>query len=106
MVGLIQRCFRKESDTSDMADLTVPWRSIFFLVVTNWFLCNEVANDDTRTILCSCGTPPKTLSAMPEFVRNMHHLSHFPDCLVAVDLAMLLVTLRMLLAMIFSRESF
>ena len=52
-----------------MADLTVPWRIICFLVVTDWFLCTEAANDDMRIVLCSCGTPPRNLSAMPYFLE-------------------------------------
>ena len=58
MVGSPQRCAWKDADTSDMADLTVLWRSICFLVVLNWFLCTEVVNDDTRIFLYLCGTPP------------------------------------------------
>ena len=31
--------------------LIVPWRSNCFLVVKNWFLFTEAANDDTRIFL-------------------------------------------------------
>ena len=63
-----------------------------FLVVTNWFRCTEAVNDDTRIVLCSCGIPPMNSYVIPECLRNFPHLSQFPDCLVAVALAMLLET--------------
>ena len=83
-----------------MADLTVPWRNISFLVVPNWFLRTEAANDDTRIFLCTCGIPPSNSSVMPECLRNVHHLYQLPDCLVAVALAMPLDALRLPLAII------
>ena len=103
MIGLLQRCTRKGVDTSNMEDLTVPWRTIIFLVVPNWFLCTEAANDDTRIVLCSCEIPPRNLYAIPECLRNMLHLYQFPDCLVTVDLAMPLEASRLPLAMISRR---
>ena len=58
--------FSQDADTSNVADLTVPWKIICFLVVPNWFLCTEVVNDDTRIFLCYCGVSPRNLSAVPE----------------------------------------
>ena len=37
-VGSFRRCVRKDADTSDMADLTVPWRIICFLVFLTSFV--------------------------------------------------------------------
>ena len=62
--------------SADIVELTVPWRSICFLVLPNWFLRNEAANDDTMIVLYYCGIPPINWSAMPECSRNVHHLSH------------------------------
>ena len=100
---MLQRCVRKDADTSDMADLTVPWRSICFLVVPNCFFCTDAANNDTRVVLCSCGIPPKNFSVMPECVRNVHHLYQFPDYLVEVALVILLEDSRLPLVMISRR---
>ena len=33
-----QRVFLKDFDTSDVADLTVPWSNFSLYVVTNWFI--------------------------------------------------------------------
>ena len=74
-VGLLRRYVYKDEDTSDIEYLTVPWRSVCFLVVLNWFLCTDAANDNTSIVLCSCGIPPKHFSVMPECVRKFHHLS-------------------------------
>ena len=100
---MFQGCVCKNADTSDMADLAVLWRSIYFFVVPNWFLCTDAANDDTMIVLCSCGIPFKHLSMIPECVSNVHHLSLLPDFLVAVDLEMTLVASRLSLAMISRR---
>ena len=78
-----------------MENLTITWRSVCFLIVPNCFLRTDADNDDTGIVLCSCGTPPKNFSVMPECVRNVHYLSQLPDFLVAVDLAILLVALRL-----------
>ena len=89
-----------------MEDLTVLWRIICFLVVTNWFCCIEAANDDTRIVLCSCGIPPRNVYVIPECFRNVHHIYQLPDCLVAVVLVMPLEALRLTLAMVSSRSRF
>ena len=99
-VRSLQRCIHKDAYTSIMADLTVPWRSICFLVVPNCLRCTETANDDTRIGIYYCGIPPSNLSAIPECLRNVHHLYQFPDCLVAVALSMPLEASRLPLAMI------
>ena len=91
-------CVRKDADKYDIADLTVPWRSICFLIVPNWFCRTEAANDDISIVLCSCGIPPRNSSAIPEFLRNVHHIYQLPDCLVAVALEMPLEALRLPLA--------
>ena len=103
MVRALRRCIQKDTDTSDMADLTVPWRSICFLVVPNWFCHNEAANDDTRIVLFPCGIPYSNLSVIPECLRNMHHLYQLPDCLVALDLEMPLEVSRLPLEIIYRR---
>ena len=100
---MLQRRFRKDTDIPDMADLTVLWRNICFLVVTNWFLCTETANDNTRIVFCYFGTPPRNSSAIPECFRNVHHLYHLSDCLAVVDLDMPLDELSLTLAMIYMR---
>ena len=86
-----------------MADLTVPWRSICFLVVPNWFCHNEAANDNTRIVLYPCWIPYSNLSVIPECLRNVYHLYQFPDCLVAVASVILLEASRLPLAMILRR---
>ena len=83
-----------------MADLTVPWKIVCFLVFTNWFRCTEAENDDTMIVLYCCGIPPKNLSVIHECLRNVHHLSQLPDCFVAMALAVLLEASRLSLAMI------
>ena len=75
----------------------------FFLVVPNWFCSTEEANDDTRIVLCSFGNPPSNSPVIPECLRNVHHLYQLPDCLVAVDLVMLLEASSLTLDMISSR---
>ena len=62
--------------------------------------CTGAAKDDTMIVLCSCGTPPKNLSVMPECAINAHNISQLPDCLDKVDLTMPLVASRFLLVMI------
>ena len=99
----VQRCVRKDADTFNMSDLTVPWRSICFLVFPEWFRCTGAANDDTRIVFCACGIPSRNLSVIPECWRNVPHLSQLPECLVAVALTMPLEALRLPLAMISSR---
>ena len=83
-----------------MADLTVSWRRVFFFVVPNLFICTDATNYDTVIVLCSCGIPQKKFSMIPDYVRNLHHLSQLPDCLAQVDLDMPLVMSRMSLVMI------
>ena len=63
--GLLRRCVRKDADTSNMADLTVPWRSICFPIFPNWFPRTEAANDDTRIVFCACGIPYRNFSVIP-----------------------------------------
>ena len=63
-VRLLWRRIQKDVDTSNIVNLKVPLRSFCFLVVTNWFCCTEAENDNTRILLCYCGTPPH------EFVCN------------------------------------
>ena len=48
-----------------MAELTVQWRSIFFLVVTNWFCRTEAENDDTRIVLCFFGVTQECAPPIP-----------------------------------------
>ena len=86
-----------------MENLTVPWRSICFLVFPNWLRRTEAANDDTRIVFFACEVPPSNLSVIPECLRNVPHLSHLPDLLVAVDLVMPFEALRLPLAMISRR---
>ena len=86
-----------------MEDLIVLWRIIFSLVVLNWFILTEEVNDDTRIVLCYCGVPPRNSSEMPEFLKNVHHINQFLDCLVAVALEMLLEASRLSLAIISRR---
>ena len=81
----------------------VPFLKDAFLVVRNWFRCTEAANDDTRIFLCSCGNPPRNSSAIPECLRNVHHLYQLLECLVAVALEIPLEASRLLLAMISRR---
>ena len=101
--GSLRKCVQKDADTSDMADLTVPWRSTCFPVFPNWFCCTEAANDDTRIFFCDCGIPSRNFSVIPECLRNVPHLSQLPYCLVAVALAMPLEASRLSLAMISKR---
>ena len=83
-----------------MTDLTVTCRSIYFLVSPNWFCRTEAANDDTRIVLYSCGIPHRNSSAISGCWRNVHHLYQFPDCLVAVALAIPLEESMLTLAII------
>ena len=83
-----------------MADLTVTWRSIYFLVFLNWFCCTAAANDDTRIVFYSCEIPSRNLCVIPEVWRNVPHLSQLLECLAAVALAMPLEASRLPLAMI------
>ena len=92
-----------DADTSDMADLTVPWRSVCFFFVPKLFLLTYAVNYDTIIVLCYCGIPPKTLSVMPVCVRNVHHISRLPDYLDTVALSMPLVASILTLVMITRR---
>ena len=71
-----------------------------FFVVTNWFLCTDVANYGTMLVLCYCGIPPKNFYGMPDCVRNVHHISKLPDFLAVVPLAVPLDVSRMTLMII------
>ena len=93
-------CVQKDKDTSNMSELTFPWRSICFLVVPNWFRCTKAANDDTRIFHCYCWIPSRNSSSIPECLRNAHHLYQLPNFLVAVALAMPMEASRLPLAMI------
>ena len=86
-----------------MAALAVIWRILDFFVVPNLFICTDAANDNTKIVLFSCGIPYRNLFFMPMCVRNVHHLYQLPDCLVAVDLVIPLVMLRMSLVEISRR---
>ena len=79
------------------------WRSIFFLVVSNWFSLTEAENDDTSISLCSCGIPPSNSSSVPKYLRNVHHLYQLLDCLAVVAFAMRLESSRLPLHMISMR---
>ena len=66
-----------------------------FLVVPNWFCRTEVANDNTRVSSDLVGPPPRNSFEIPVFMRNVPHLYQFPDCLVAVPLAVPLKASRL-----------
>ena len=102
--GLLRRCVRADADTSSIVDLIVPWRSICFLIFLNWFRHTEAESSDTSIVLCSCGISPRNLSVIPECFRNVPYLSQFPDCLVALALAIPSEASRLLLAMISRRQ--
>ena len=87
-------------DTSDTSYLMVSWRCLGLCVVSNWFLFTDAANDDTRIVFSLFGIPSMNFSVMPVCVRNVHHCSQLPDCLVVVALAIPLVVLRILLVKI------
>ena len=89
-----------------MADLTVTWRSICFLVFPNWFIRTDATNDDTRIVFCACGIPSRHLSVIPVFWRNVPHLYQFPEYLVAVALVMPLEASRLPIGMISRRYFF
>ena len=82
----------------------IPFLKDAFPGCANWFRRTEAENDDIRIVFCACGIPPRNLSAIPECLRNVHHLYQFPDYLVAVALAMPLEASRLTLAMISSRK--
>ena len=86
-----------------MADLTVPWRSVCFLVVPNWFCRTEAENYDISISAALVGSPPINVSVIPECLSNIHHLYHFSEFLVAVALVMPLESSRLPLARISSR---
>ena len=72
-------------------------------VVPNWFLHTDAVNDDTSIVFSPCGIPSSNFSVIYVCVINVHHISQFPYCLVAVALAIILVVSRMLLVTISSR---
>ena len=51
MFGSLQIAVGKDEDTSDMEYLTLPWRSVYFFVVVNWFILTYAENYDTSLIL-------------------------------------------------------
>ena len=83
--------------------LDISVEEYFFLVVSNWFLCTDAANDETRIFLCCFVIPPNNSSDMPECVSNVHHLYQLTDFLVVVALAMPLVPLSLPLSIISRR---
>ena len=93
-----QRCVQKDVDTSDTEALTVTWSSLGLTVAPNYFLRTDTTNDDTMIVFSTCGIPFSNFFLMHVCERNVHHIYQFPDCLVAVALAITLVISRMLLA--------
>ena len=69
-----------------MVALTVPWRILDFLIATNWFLCTDAVNDDTKIVFFPFEILSRNLFVMPVCVRNEHHLSQLPYGLVSVAL--------------------
>ena len=57
----------------------------------------------TPGLYYACGIPSRNLSVIPECWMNVSHLSQFPECFVAVALAMPLEASRLPLAMISRR---
>ena len=53
---LLWRAVLKDVGTYNMSDLTVLRSSFYFLVVSNWFCCNDAAKYETRMVLLSCGS--------------------------------------------------
>ena len=102
-VGLLRRSIWKDADISNMVALTAPWRSLSFFVMPNWFLCTYAVNDDTHIVLSPCCILSRNFSSMPERVRNVQHITHFPDYLVAVALEIPLVLSMTLLEKISMR---
>ena len=103
--GSLQRYVQKDADTSDMAALTVPWRSEDFIVVPNWFIRTDAANDKENIFLAPHWSPSSIFSSTPICVRNVNYLSQFPDRLSAVSLVINLVVLMMLIETISRRQS-
>ena len=101
--GSIQRAILKDSYTYDMAALTVPWKSFVFFLVPNWFCCTDDEKKESRTVFYYCGSLSKNLSLTLEWMRKVNHRLQFPDCLVEVDLKIILVVSKMPLAKIFRR---
>ena len=62
--GSLQRCARKDTDTSFMAALTVLWRILDLLVAPNWFLCTDAKNDETSIVFSPCGILSRNLFLM------------------------------------------
>ena len=102
-VGSPQRRIWKDVDTSDTTALAFLWRSLGLRVAKNWFLHTDAENDDTMIVFSPCGIPSSIFFMMPVCVSNAHHLSQFPDCLIAVALAIPSVVSRMLLVTIYRR---
>ena len=71
--------------------------------MTDFFLCTDAANYDTMIVLSPCGIPYINVFVMPVCAMNMHHISQFIGCLVAVDLTINPVVLRILLVKISRR---
>ena len=69
-------------------------------VAPNWFLHTDAANDDTMIVFYPCGIPYRSVFVMPVCVRNVHHISQFPDCFIEVVLEIPSVVSRMLLVTI------
>ena len=69
-------------------------------VAPNCFLRTGSDNYDTSIVFSPCGIPSSNLFVMLVCVKNVHHLSQFPDFLVAVDLAITSVVYSMLLVTI------
>ena len=74
-----------------------------FLVGPNWFRRTEAANDDTMVSLLLWDTPQEFVCDSCMF-EDVPHLYQFPECLVAVALAMPLKASRLPLAMISRRK--
>ena len=102
---LNQRDVLKDADTSNMADLTVPWRIFTAFVVPNWFLCIDAAKDYTRRLLYDCGIPPRKFYSTPMWLMNVHHWYQFLDFLNTVDLYIPSVVPRVILEKISIRQS-
>ena len=77
-VGSLLRAVWKYVDTLDMEDLTGPWRSLDFFVLSKIFICTN-SSDDASVFLYTCGSSSKSLTLMPACVSNVNHLSQLLD---------------------------
>ena len=101
--GSRQKIIQEDSDTYDMAFLTVTWRSFALFVVLNFFCCTDSAKYDTSMVFYYCCISSRSFSLMSECARNVHHQYQLTDFLDILALENFLVVSRMLLATISTR---